>query len=508
MPVCRHCALVALAGALSGSAFASAIHIRITEEPSGVALPTASGRLFKAGNSISDAETESDKTGRIDFEQLEAGEYRIEIVKAGYVQNTVVVRLGNQDMFLPIGSIRTSVISGSVKDDAGKAVGGAVVLAMRRRGSSPIPEFSKSGNYAIVNGSGEYRIHGLVPGEYVLVSLYGAAAYPFAGRRVGFGAPSSDIAGAQVFPETASPEVVAVGVGEERGSLDFRVHISQPATLSGRVRETNPGTRFRLSLSLCGYPFTAIGTADADEAGRFEFRNIASGSWCLMAVGTGERGDSGRPLVARAQVDTRPDGTPEILVEPKPAQDVSVNAAMASVGTPPPRCTSDVSVEFAPGEDWPGSFARHVTLRPGRPTVVPNVVPSPYMVLAVSEDRSCYDVNNTPIPATGGATQGEIVIPMSQRSEVSALIGSGKGVASRLTLLLVDRDVTSGLQRVYAVNPDGDGRAMFANLRSGSYGVVLRSSASNDRGWTFDFDLPPGRTEVELPGPATDVPGR
>jgi hypothetical protein len=103
-----------------------------------------------------------------------------------------------------------------------------------------------------VNGSGEYRIHGLVPGKYVLVSLYGAAASPFAGRRVGFGAPSSDIAGAQVFPETASPEVVAVDAGEGRGSVDFRVHISLPASLSGRVRETNPGTRFRLNLSLAG----------------------------------------------------------------------------------------------------------------------------------------------------------------------------------------------------------------------------------------------------------------
>jgi hypothetical protein len=141
MPVCRYCVLVALAGALSFSAFASAIRISITEEPSGVAVPNASGQLFRTGSAVSEAEAESDKDGRIDFEQLKAGEYRIEIVKAGYVKTTVTVDLGNQDAVLPIGSIRTSAISGSVKDDAGTTVGGAVVLAMRRRGSSPIPEF-------------------------------------------------------------------------------------------------------------------------------------------------------------------------------------------------------------------------------------------------------------------------------------------------------------------------------------------------------------------------------
>ena len=59
MPVCRHCALVALAGVLSGSAFASAIHIRITEEPSGVAVPNASGQLFKTETAVSEAEAES-----------------------------------------------------------------------------------------------------------------------------------------------------------------------------------------------------------------------------------------------------------------------------------------------------------------------------------------------------------------------------------------------------------------------------------------------------------------
>jgi hypothetical protein len=59
MPVCRYCVLVALAGALRSSAFASAIRIRITQEPSGVAVPNASGQLFKTESAVSEAEAET-----------------------------------------------------------------------------------------------------------------------------------------------------------------------------------------------------------------------------------------------------------------------------------------------------------------------------------------------------------------------------------------------------------------------------------------------------------------
>jgi hypothetical protein len=474
-----------------------------------VAVASTSARLFKAGGVIADAEADSDGNGRIEFEQLPAGKYRIEIAKADYISSVITVDLTRQDVVLPLRVSRTGAISGTVKDDSGTPVTGSVVVARARRDSSPIPAASRGDRLAIVNESGEYRIHGLVPGKYVLVLLYGTAASPYAGRSLGLFAPPPTRSGAQVFPDTRSPEVVAIGSGEERGGVDFNVHIPKAAILRGQVRPLIPGTRFRLNLSLCGYPSTSIGTADADEAGQFEFRGITPGSLCLTAVGTGPGGERDKPLVARAEVDIRLDGTTEVEVEPKPAQDLSITPRMVAIPKPSSDCTQSVSVELTPSDDWPGSFARQVTLRPGHTNVVPSVAPSPYVVFTENEDRSCYDFKNTAVAVSGGDARREILIPISARSEVSAQIGASKQATSTLTILLVDRMVTSGSQRFYAASPDGDGRVRLDNLRSGPYRIVLadnesemRPGTTTYRGWALDVDLVPGRTNLDLPGPA------
>lgn len=118
----------------------------------------------------------TDADGRFEFSQRRVGSYALRASKAGYVPSVFGGLPGEGDQFevlagrrIDRGAIRlqrASVISGRVTDEFGEPVGDASVVAYRIEFPQPGIRTWQMIKEAATNDLGEYRIHGLKPGQY------------------------------------------------------------------------------------------------------------------------------------------------------------------------------------------------------------------------------------------------------------------------------------------------------------------------------------------------------
>jgi protocatechuate 3,4-dioxygenase beta subunit len=238
-----------------------------------------------AGDAMPDRRSRiSDDSGRFAFEGLPAGRFKLSAQKAAYVTNewgskrpgrpgtTLSLDDGDERLDVELLLPRGSVITGIVRDANGRPVPNAEVAAVPTQQSSATgPVVSILGG-VFTNDLGEYRLFGLKPGTYYVISamrLVGlgavltrstdeldrvlASARGGAGRA---GAPATD-SGAEVVPvityypgtgRRANAVAVEVGVGEVRNGVDFGLSFEPSALLSGTV--TGPPGILASTISL------------------------------------------------------------------------------------------------------------------------------------------------------------------------------------------------------------------------------------------------------------------
>ena len=213
--------------------------------------------------------TASDDRGRFTFDRLPAGSYSLSAAKGSYLVMSygapkpgmpggpIVLTEGQTFTAMPIALWRGAVIAGRLLDRAGQPVSGAqveanqiiVVNGERRRRTAGRPAA------AVTNAHGEYRIHGLLPGDYIVSS----SPPPLAVHRE---ATAAELAWANggagpvppqaraftyaptMFPgtaEAAAGVVITLGRGEERLGLDFALQFVPVARVTGVV--TGPDGR-------------------------------------------------------------------------------------------------------------------------------------------------------------------------------------------------------------------------------------------------------------------------
>ena len=193
----------------------------------------------------------TDSDGRWRLDHLPAGRYTLAASKSGYLS----LRYGQLRPFEPgkvleladgqvlekidVSLPKAGVIAGRIHDEFGDPVSGALVRAMRyryadgQRRMAPLIE----GMDALLAGGitddlGQYRLHGLPPGEYYVQALISAPTIPSneSDDRTGY-APS-------FYPGTAAvaeAQRVTIAIGQEAQSLNFSVVPIRYATVSGRV---------------------------------------------------------------------------------------------------------------------------------------------------------------------------------------------------------------------------------------------------------------------------------
>src|SRR5262245_53418823 len=161
----------------------SVIRGRVIDASTGAPLRKAAVRIFgpqirEMRSAITDAE------GRYEFIDLPAGQFNVNVTKAGYVDlaygQTSPGEMGKQlrvgdkqvvekvDFTLP----RGAVITGRVLDEFGEPVADAQVSVLRNSFTAAGPRPVNAGRFATTNDIGEFRLFGIAPGQYFLSASY------------------------------------------------------------------------------------------------------------------------------------------------------------------------------------------------------------------------------------------------------------------------------------------------------------------------------------------------
>ena len=210
-----------------------------TGRPLRRAVVRASGAELRDGKSVS-----TDADGRWELREIPAGRLTISVTKGGYVPlsygqrrpfeagKTIEVANGATVDKLDVALPRGGAVTGRVVDEFGEAVTGASVSAMRFRYVNGQRQLSSSaGAGDTTDDLGQYRLHGLPPGDYYIAAR--PAVFTFLGNsedRSGYG--QSFYPGAL---SVSDAQRLQVAVGQETQNIVISLVPSKMANISGTV---------------------------------------------------------------------------------------------------------------------------------------------------------------------------------------------------------------------------------------------------------------------------------
>lgn len=245
----------------------------------------------------------TDNDGKYEFTGLAAGRYRLQISKAGYVTLEYGqarpfesgkpldladgVSLNKIDFSLP----RGSVIAGRITDEFGDPVADATVQAMRYQFTNGQRQLAVAGRQATTDDIGQYRIFGLMPGDYIVrATVRGNAMLAVA---LGTAQPAEDPSG---YPPTYFPgttdvgqaQLVTVALGQELSSIFFTLSPARLARVSGSVIDSQ-GHPLAGAVVLVrplngaggGGAFNVGGANQVRGDGTFTLNNVPPGEYTL-----------------------------------------------------------------------------------------------------------------------------------------------------------------------------------------------------------------------------------
>ena len=193
----------------------------------------------------------TDNDGKYEFTGLAAGRYRLQVSKAGYVtleygqarpfeagkplDLAEAQPLDKIDFSLP----RGSVIAGRLTDEFGDPIADATVQAMRYQFTNGQRQLVAAGRQAVSDDIGQFRIFGLMPGDYIVrASVRRSRAMLAAAMGTPQGTEEPSGYPTTYFPGTTDvgqAQAVTVALGQELNSVFFSLSPARLARVSGNV---------------------------------------------------------------------------------------------------------------------------------------------------------------------------------------------------------------------------------------------------------------------------------
>ena len=521
--------------------------------------------------------TSTDRDGRFSFANLPADRYVVGASKPpflgtvagarrpGRAGTPIVVaegqRVANVSIRLPPGA----VITGVVTDERGQPAQYVTISLFQariqngERTLSPAPAGAFS-----TDDRGRYRVHGLAPGEYIVVAaprvVFGAVgdvralsdAEVDVALKAPRPAPSISVpmppAAAPTPPSSLSPvstsyapvfypgttrpgdaSPIVLGAGEERRNVDFRLELVRSARLDGTVVVSDGQLPSIVSLSLV--PADALVMpgrtlpARVMGDGRFSFTGVPPGAYTLLARGTGPQG----ALFASSPIEMAGVDQSGVQLQLRPALSFQARIAFEGSATPPASMSGiRVAVRsLTAGSD--ASTPPQVAPTSARGTFsVTGLVPGRYVVggqtfFGASIDSVTWalqsvsvdgrDMTDLPIDITADAMPKDVIVTFGDRAqELSGRLLDASGAAApgyTIVVFPADRGYWfAGSRRILTARPGTDGKFRVGGpgpiaLPPGAYLIA----AATDVGREEQYDPSFLESLVPAAAPVTIQPG-
>ena len=312
-----------------------------------------------ATNAVGQLSTTTGNDGRFIFRNLPPGRYTVAFRRDGYLPRRPVpgapdptqltVRPGRSATAVSIAMVQGGTISGRILDPMGRPAASTAVSAVRRFYQDGRPSLGPVKS-TTSDDRGEYRLFWLEPGEYLVMAEKNLPSGPARGYF-----PGSDD-GRAALP-------VLVSEGSESGRTDFSLGAT-PATVtvSGFVSFEVPGFEASSAPQFFLWPKDAgrlyegmamfsnsLANTQERALGKFELRNVRSGSYELYAV---VRDGSSKYYVAHAPVDVGTQGLSGVVLTIRPGVDLT-GTITAGLGKPVPPSRVQLRPRVAL-PNWPG----------------------------------------------------------------------------------------------------------------------------------------------------------
>jgi Carboxypeptidase regulatory-like domain len=273
---------------------------RVVSAETGAPIRRAQIRIA-SGDTRTNRNVTTDSDGRYELATLPAGRYRLYVNKAGYVSLeygqarpfeagkpldiTEGQALEKIDFSLP----RGSVITGRVTDEFGDPITDVQVQAMRYQFTNGERQLVNAGRVAMTDDLGQYRIFGLMPGDYVvrgsLRTVPNAAPMGANAAEPPTGYPGTYYPG---VADVAQAQTVTVSLGQELSSVAFPLVPAHLARISGTVMssEGRPLSGAIIALRAIGAGGAAMrpnlgGGNQVRPDGSFRLTNVPPGDYVL-----------------------------------------------------------------------------------------------------------------------------------------------------------------------------------------------------------------------------------
>lgn len=271
-------------GSAAAVAQTASIHGNAVSAKTGEPLASVDVSLIGPATEIRSVRSGLD--GSFRFADLAIGEYGLTLSKAGFeagqrVSRSVAVEADGERVKPRVELQPSAALAGRVIDSFGEPLANAVITLGewntyhgRRR-----MQLVKTGRS---NDLGEYRLHGLGPGSYVLCV-----------RPLTLPAPKGVLAfeySSQCYPEAARADTappLRLGWGEERTGLDFALEASELTAIEGAVLTEQGGRCANCTVEVIAFGSDTVGGVTTTADGLFAVRGLDSGEYELAATTRG-----------------------------------------------------------------------------------------------------------------------------------------------------------------------------------------------------------------------------
>ena len=497
------CTMSATGATFSGS---------VIEDHTGAPAASVALDLYGASGEVI-AQFETDGSGRFGGVELPPGEYQLEAFKPNFVSVRRPVRV-EAATNLNIRMVRLGVITGAVHDSRGKPVPSAKVVAVPRPANgAPLRPTQNSQRAATTDEQGNYRIHGLAPGDYAVMLTWGSARR-VAANTLAAPMPAAYGSGFAYYPSNDRPDFVTIESGSEARGIDFQLDPQPLYTLKAVVNPPEALTRFGIELTPASQPSFNIGQFGVVPGRPFTFDGLPAGSYRLSASRLGIQPNS--IMQPDGRVTRLPPDTPALVIEPMFAQaiiQITSQGAPSTVELNPvpgrsvpftlnaaPGCPAEAQLSLSPKDRWGPQGTTTAKLKAGEPVTVDGLAPGPYSISvdASAEGSECYAPTETTLDLTGGAPETPVAISIAPGASIQGTVDSGEADASGFLVRLNPADGSAA----ETVAPDAEAKFAFRNLRPGAYQLSIHGMNQSALTAPIAIDAQPGAAiQVDLVAP-------